>query len=1094
MLFLVSHGCGTRAAAAAPCLLRDPTVSRTQVAFSCGGDIWTANRDGGSARRLTSTGHNAKPAFSPDGSVIAFAREYADARAVYVIPSAGGEPRRLTYHPADLGKGGLGPIPDFIGWTPDGKHVVFNSRRAAYAWWTVQSIPVQLFTVPLDGGMVTSLPLAAAVQGSLYADGTRIAYVPNIQSEPAWKHYRGGQTTPIWIADLADSGIRERVPRDNSNDFNPLWVSDTLYFLSDRNGPVTLFAYDLKSHQVRQVVSNSGLDIKSAAASTNTIVYEQFGSIHLLDLNTGDDRALNIILAPDFSATRPHSLAIDPTQVRLAGVSPNGDRVLLSTHGEIITVQTRARDVRNLTRTPAVVERDPAWSPDGSSIAYFSDESGEYALHIRDPNGLGKVRKIDLGSPPGFFYSPTWSPDSGKVAYSDKRLNYWYVDLHGKAAPVHVDSDLYTDPSYGLQLAWSPDSRLIAYTKQLPSHLHAVFVYSIAQARSYQLSDGTTDVLHVAFDKQGNYLYFTASADVAFQLGWNDMSSLHWPVTRRVYAIQLKKSPPSSLAPDNGSADKMDIDFEGINECTLTLPIPAANYYDLSVGRPGIVYLVEGPRVDPLPEPHSGASPDIPTRVLRFDLRTRRIEPILDGVVAFNGDRYTSSFHISSNGETMLYAKGGQWFVSSATDPTTDASHRGTPERLRLSSIAVDVNPRAEWKHMFEQVWRDERDFFYDPGLHGLKLDLVKKRYAPFLDSISSRDDLNYLFSEMLGNLSVSHMWAFGGDAELHPQPAGTGLLGADYAADNGRYRFARIYRADPWDPESHSPLAQPGMNIRPGDYLLEVNGREVRATADVYSFFQSTAGKRVVLTVGSKPDGTDARQVVVTPLGDETSLRNHAWVQNNRRKVDQLSGGRVGYIYLPDTYGGAYASFNREYMAQVGKSAAIIDTRYNSGGLSADYIIDHLRHPLMNYWDMREGHAITTPQEAIFGPKVMLINEISGSGGDLLPWMFREAKLGPLIGRRTWGGLVGHYTIPGDLLDGGYVSTPDLAFYDTRGDWAIENHGVSPDIEVEDDPKAERDGHDPQLEKAVAVALDLLQKNPVPATSPHPPYPIRVQ
>jgi len=1084
LLLLTNSRAGAQAQK--PLLLRDPSVSRTQIAFSYAGSIWISNRDGGNLRRLTSGGHEGKPVFSPDGSQVAFTGEYDGNRSVYVVPAGGGNPRRLTYHPADG---------DAVGWTPDGKRIVFASMRTAFA-----SGVMQLFTVPVEGGFASSIPLARASEGSFSPDGSRIAYVPNIQWQQAWKRYRGGQTKPIWIADLSDSSVQAKIPRDNSNDFNPMWVGDTVYFLSDRNGPVTLFAYDTKSQQVKQVIQNSGLDIKSAGATSDAIVYEQFGALHLLDLRSGSDHALNIEPEGDVAEVRPHFQKIEPKQIRFAGISPTGARAIFGVRGEILTVPAEKGDIRNLTNTTDVVERDPAWSPDGKSIAYFSDESGEYALHVRDQSGLGEVQKINLGNPPSFFYSPVWSPDSKKIAYTDKRLNFWYVDLQ-KKTPVKVDTDTYTDPAHSpLQMTWSPDSRWIAYTRQLQSHLHAVFAYSIEQGKSYQLTDGLSDALYPAFDRNGKNLYFTASTDVALNTAWLDMTSLSRPVTRSVYVIVLKKDGVSPLAPESDEekgkeadkekkteADKdktakeeklptVEIDLENISQRILAVPVPARNYYGLSAGKEGVLFLQEGPAVDPLEFDDFGP----PIKIHKFEFKTRKAEQILDEVNAFN---------LSFDGEKMLYAKKDQWMIGPAEKPGDGPPKPGQGGPLKLEGMEVYVDPRAEWKHMYHQVWRDERDFLYDPGLHGLSLAAVTKKYEPFLDNMSSRDDLNYLFIEMLGDITIGHMFV-GGGSFPETRHVKTGLLGADYAIENGRYRFARIYNGENWNPKLHAPLTQPGVNVKVGEYLLAVNGHDVKPPADVYSFFEETADKQVVLKVGPNPDGSGSRDVTVVPVGDETGLRNYAWIEGNRRKVDELTGGRVAYVYLPDTYAGGYTNFNRYYFAQIDKQAAIIDERYNGGGDIADYVIDYLRRPLLSYWFMREGKDITSPLEAIFGPKVMITNEMAGSGGDCLPWMFHRTGIGPLVGKRTWGGLVGHYTNPGDLLDGGFIGTPNLAFYNPNGTWDVENHGVAPDIEVEYDPKAVRAGHDPQLEKAVEVVLELLKKNPPPSEPQHPPFP----
>ncbi|HYK91120.1 MAG TPA: PDZ domain-containing protein, partial [Acidobacteriota bacterium] len=803
-----------------PLLLRNPTISRSQIAFSYGGDIWIVGREGGEAHQLTTgTGAETRPVFSPDGSVIAFTGEYDGNQDVYVVSAAGGMPRRLTYHP--------GPD-EAVGWTPDGKKVLFNSARNSYSYFP------QLFTVPVEGGFPSAIPLPMAEVGSFSPDGSQIAYVPTIQWQNAWKRYRGGQTKPIWIVRLADSAVVARIPRDNSNDFNPMWLGDTIYFLSDRNGPVTLFAYDTKAKQVKQVVPNKGLDLKSASAGAGVIIYEQFGSLHLFDPKNGRDEEVHIRVAGDLAGVRPHFQKIEPNRIRAAAISPTGARAVFGVRGEILSVPAEKGDIRNLTKTTAVVERDPAWSPDGQEIAYFSDESGEYALHIRNQSGLGETRKIDLGNPT-FYYSPTWSPDSKKIAYSDKRLNIWYFDLDKKTS-ARIDTDMYTDPAQGPTLSWSPDSRWLAYTKQLVSHLHAVFIYSLDQGKSAQVTDGMSDALFPQFDKDGKSLYFTASTDVALSQGWLDMSSLNRPVTRSVYLVVLKKDLPSPLAPESdeekpqasseqGSKTpdkdkdekektkdakpvKVDIDFDNIGQRILAMPIPARNYTGLAAGKTGVLFLVEGPAVFN-PVNFEGDGPSL--GVHKFELKTRKAEKILDGVQFFD---------IAFNGEKMLYRQKQQWIIGPAQKPGEGPPKPGEGGPLKFDTMEVFVDPRAEWRHMYDQVWRGERDFFYDPGLHGLNLETIKRRYQPFLEGIASRDDLNYLFEEMLGEMTVGHMFVGGGDRPEVKKIKG-GLLGADYALENGRYRISRVYNGENWNPKVRAPLTQRGVNVVAGEYLL---------------------------------------------------------------------------------------------------------------------------------------------------------------------------------------------------------------------------------------------------------------------------------
>jgi tricorn protease len=1067
----------------APLLLRQPSLSETQIVFSFAGDLWLVERAGGEARRLTAgAGIEARPYFSPDGRSIAFTGQYDGNTDVYVVDARGGTPRRLTFHPG----------PDFtVGWSPDGKRVLFRSQRATGV------DDIHLYLVDAAGGVPERLPLPTAFEGSLSPDGKRLAYVPNLKWQPGWKRYRGGQTTPVWLADLSTLAL-ERVPRENSNDSSPAWLGDRVFFLSDRGGKVTLWSYDTATREVRSEFNNDGLDLKNVSAGPGGLVFERFGEIWLYDLAARAAHRVPIGVHADLPGVRPR-FAEAGDDAAAAGLSPHGARALFQVRGEVFTAPVEHGDIRNVTRTPGVMERDPAWSPDGRTIAYLSDESGEYALHLAAQNGLGPVRKIPLGDPPSFFYRPQWSPDGKKLALTDKRLNLWVVDA-ASGALTRVDADRYDDPPRTLDPAWSPDSRLLAYTKRLPSHQHAVFLRALAEPVSRQVTDGLADARHPVFDRGGKYLYFTASTNVGLSASWLDLSSVDHPIASSVYALTLAKDTVSPVAPqsdeeettdrenattakgdddDHGAAKEEDeiedarpvvvrVDWEGLAQRAVALPAPPRNYLGLETGEEGTLFLLEGPPVMPIDDEEPP-----PVTVQKLTLEDRKVEK-------FAGE--TSAFIVSSDGKKALLHGGDSWRVVSTDEAPTESGGE-----IDLDGLEVWVDPRAEWRQMFREVWRIERDFLYDPRAHGYDLAAAQARYAPYLERLGHRADLNYLFEEMLGGIEVGHTFVAGGDLPDADTVPG-GLLGADYEVANGRYRFARVYGGDSWDPELEAPLAQPGAAVAAGEYLLAVEGREVTPPQSVYSFFENTAGKQVRLRVGPDPGGKGSREIEVVPIEDESELRYRAWVEDNRRLVDKLSGGRLAYVHLPDTGGGGFESFNRYFFAQLGKEGAIVDDRYNHGGLLADYVVDLLRRQPLSGITSREGEDSLSPAGAIYGPKAMLVNMMAGSGGDAMPWYFRKLGLGPLVGTRTWGGLVGIFDYP-QLLDGGQVTAPRVALYDLNGQWGVENTGVSPDVEVEMTPQSARGGHDPQIEKAVELLLATLRDHPLPRYT-KPEYP----
>lgn len=1068
-----------------PLLLQKPALSATHIVFVFGGDLWSVSREGGEAARLTSSpGLETNPAFSPDGSLLAFSGEYDGNTDVFVVPASGGVPQRLTWHPS----------PDAVlGWTPDGRRVLFTSGRTAYSRFS------ELFTVGLEGGLPEKLPLPMGYEASYSPDGKQLAYVPLPRAFSAWKRYRGGRMTPVWVADMADSRI-DKVPAGKSNDFNPMWAEGKVFFLSDREGAVSLFSYDPASKKVRRVIDNRGLDLKSAAAGPGAIVYEQFGSLNLYDLKTGRTSRLSVSVKGDFPEVRPRFASAE-RRIASADISPNAARAVFGARGEIVTVPAEKGDPRNLTGTPGAMERDPAWSPDGKTIAFFSDESGEYRLHLKSQDGKGEPVRIALGDEPNWYFSPTWSPDSKKIAYLDGHLALWCLDL-GTKKPVRVDKDRYWGFGNVLNPSWSPDSKWLAYNKRLENYLSAVFLYSLEEGKSRMVTDGMSDARHPVFDAGGKHLYFTASTDVGASLQ-PDIHSGFRPSTRSVYLAVLDSAEPSPFAPesdeekaaedkkteankpedkpgekssgkpDEKPADKpaVKVDFNGLLQRILAVPLPPRNYSGLQTGKPGTLLAIEAPSVaDRLAGP-SGST------VHRFDLKARRADVVTGGA---------SFFLLALNGEKYLVRRQDRWFIEALKPLPPPGAPAGPPapapggggQPLATERIQVRVEPRAEWRQMYRDAWRIEREFFYDPNMHGYDLASAEKRYEPFLDGIVSRRDLNYLFAEMLGGIEVGHLSVGGGDL---PETARVpnGLLGADYETANGRYRFSRVYDGENWNPRLQAPLTQPGVNVREGDYLLAVDGRELTDVDNVYSFFENTSGKRVLIKVGPSPDGREAREAAVVPVADETSLRHFAWIEGNRRAVDKASNGRVAYVYMPDTSFGGYTYFNRYFYAQVGKEAAIIDERFNAGGMLATDIAEMLNRRLLSLVASRDGEDEVQPQGAIFGPKAMIVNEFAGSGGDAMPYYFRAAGVGPLVGKTTWGGLVGRAVAP-PLMDGGFVTAPSSGVWSPEAGWIAENVGIAPDIEVEHDPALVRQGKDPQLERAVSLVLKALEKNPV--------------
>jgi len=1094
-------------------MLRSPSVSTRHIAFAYAGNIWIVDRAGGAARRLTSfAGEASNPKLSPDGSTVAFSAQYAGNVDVYVLPIEGGEPKRLTYHPG----------PDMVqGWTPDGRRVVFNSSRASKG---PGAIP-RFYTIGLDGGVETAMPQPRAYQGKISPDGTRLAYRMNNSWDEERRNYRGGQNRPIWIEDMVTHDVTSPAWTD-SKEMDPAWVGEVVYFLSDRDGVSNVFAYDTRSKALKQVTTFKDFDVKTLDASTNAnaVVFEQGGYIHELDPTSGREHTVSITANGDFPWMMPQWKDVT-ARISALSLSPTGKRAAVEARGEIFTIPAEKGDARNLTNSSGAADRDPAWSPDGRWISWFSDSSGEYQLIVASQDGMTK-RAISLPEP-SHYYTPEWSADAKHILFHDTHLRLWVLDVaSGKS--THVDTDPYMMPDRSLEPRFSPDGRWIAYSRRLPSMFRAIFVYNVETGAKHQLTDGLADATSPAWDAGGKYLWFLASTNFGLNSGWLDMSSYDHPETKALYLAVLKKGDASPLLPESdeekdslsrvmpgtkapiadsvsrrASADTAlssraksrdllltTIDFEGIAQRILAVTgVAQRDYRDLRAGPAGTVYWVE-------PVPATGTAEVVGQAggvLHRYMLKDRKAVPFASNV---------ADYTISADGKKLLYrtpgATGGLFLVDADKAPPAPATGK------LAVSLRMNVDPRAEFAQMFNEGWRIQRDYLYVKNMHGSDWPKMRQMYGALLPSVNHRADLNYLLDMMGAEIAIGHSFVRGGDIpEVAPTTAG--LLGADLTVSDGRYRIAKIYDAESWNPELRAPLAAPGVDVRPGDYIIAVNGVELRGADNVYRLLDGTANRQTSLTVSCRNERVDGRPersegpalggctrtVTVVPIPNEAGLRTRAWVEANRRLVDSLSKGTLAYVYVPSTAQPGYTSFNRYYFAQQDKKGAIIDERYNSGGSAADYIIDLLQRDFDGYFNNPVGdrYPFTSPAAGIWGPKVMIVNEMAGSGGDLMPWMFKHRKIGPLVGKRTWGGLVGTWDTPA-FVDGGAMIAPRGGFFTRDDKWDVENVGTAPDIDVENWPREVIAGRDSQLERAVAEAMRLEAQNKVVRATREPQSP----
>lgn len=1043
-------------------LLRQPTVSEQNIAFVYANDLWIVDKKGGDANRLTSNlGGETSPHFSPDGSMIAFSGQYDGNTDVYVVPAKGGEPKRLTWNPsADI----------VTGWTPKGE-VLFSSGRKGHA--TQES---KFYTVSVQGGHPEELVIPRAVDGQISSDGKMIAYQQISFWDPEWRNHRGGQAKPIWIVNLKNYELQTTPRTDNERHTSPVWMDGTVYYLSERDFANNIWSFNPKTREEKQVTFHADFDVKNIDAGGGSIVYEQGGHLHLLDPATGNAKQLNVNVSGDMNWSRPRWVDASAGQLQNAHISPTGKRAIFQFRGDIITVPKKDGAWRNLTNTSSHADRSPIWSPKGDKVAWFSDKSGEYELVISDQMGLEEPKFITLPNQT-FYFRPQWSPDGQYIAYTDTDYSLWYVSIASGEAKK-VDTDRFAHPNRSLNPEWSPDSKWIAYVQQQENQFKAVKVHNVETGSTLQLTDHMADAISPVWDESGEYLYFLASTDYGISTGWLDMSSYNARLTRVPYLIVLSKDGKSPFLPksdeepvedEKGAEKKKDvsvkIDVENIADRIVPVRVPARNYTQMMPGPKGHFFYTE-------------SIPNQGTVLKRYSLNDRKSIDYLPRI---------SFGTISADRNNLLYRSGSTWGIVS----TKGGAKKVGGGRLNVSGIRVKVNPKEEAKQILKEGWRYMRDFLYVDNTHGAPWDDVWKWYSPWVEHVRHRSDLNYIVDIVSGEIAVGHSYVSGGD---YPRLTSdrVGLLGADIVKDKNGFRIEKIFTGEQWNPNATAPLAIPGIHVNQGDYILAVDGQEVSTDNNFFSYFEGTANKQVRLLVNEKPKTEGAREVLVRLISSERSLRSIDWVEGNRRKVDELSGGKLAYVYVPNTSNGGYTSFNRYYFAQQHKKGAIIDERNNGGGSAADHMVDVMSRKLHGYFNSRiEGNTpFPSPSAGLWGPKVMIINERAGSGGDLLPFMFRQMEIGPLIGTKTWGGLVGTWDTP-SFIDNGRMVAPRGGFYNVEGEWDVEGLGIAPDIKVEQLPKLVIEGKDPQLEAAVKEALRLLETQEV-VLEPEPAAPIR--
>ncbi len=1086
-----------------------PDIQGDIIVFASGGDLWKVPADGGTACRLTfSDGRETYPEISPDGSIIAFTGEYDGNADVYVMNINGGDIKRLTYHPG---------MDEVIGWNATKNKIMFSSGRNSPSRY------VKMYLISPDGTGLEEMIMYDAARGSFSPDGSRIVYNKDSQDNATWKRYKGGRAQEIFIYDLK-TDQETNISNYEGSDRWPMWIGDKIYFSSDRDRVLNIWSYDPGTGKIEQVTKHKEYDVRHPDFGGNQVVYELGGDIWKLDVTSGVTARVPVKIMQDMEERRPFMKDVSRNITR-ADISPSGSRALIVARGDIFTIPEKEGPVRNLTNSSGARDKDAVWSPDGKWIAYFSDSSGEYELYLISPDGKNEpVKLTSLGA--GYRHTIKWSPDSKRIAWTDQTLTLWFIDVATKAV-TKVDREEYENVDVSLDLksifdySWSPDSRYIVYSKMNEAYMYQLYVYGLETKSINCISSGLFHDFNPLFTSDGEHIVFISNR--RFEPTYCD---LEWEMVYQeiagIYAVTLKKDgrslmpfrsdeePAGTTAPSEagavisvkgsgsalasgqarpgrpgrpagvasvtgttseaGSATAVRIDFDGITDRVEALPLEKGNYRSLALNDRALFYL----NSDEGNFNRFEVAGHGPMNLSSWSFKSAKSSSLAEGI---------DDYRLSADGSTIVLRKDGGVSLM--------PSDGGSPAPLKLTDLKVWYDPVSEWKQIFNEAWRMERDYYYEPGMHGQDWPAMKQKYEKLADRATCRQDLTFIIGEMIAELNTSHTYVYGGDTKRRADPVNVGMLGADYSIDsqNNLYRFTKIFREKDWSREAYPPLAKPGINITEGEYLLRVNNTDVKADKEVYSYFVGLAGKQVTLTVNSKPTLAGAREVTVVPAGSENSFRYMDWLESNRMRVDKASGGKIGYIYLPDTWNGSATDFPRYFYSQTKKEGLIIDGRFNGGGLDPEIFLQRLQKKPHAFWTRRQSADQPIPHLAVDAHMALITNRYAGSGGDELPYEFRWFGMGPIIGTRTWGGLVG-VSMFIELIDGGTITAPDYRIYNEKGEWVVENEGVTPDIIIDIDSKKYSEGYDTQLMKAVEVVMKQITEEPRQWLQ-HKPYPV---